>query len=214
MLTINLVPFFSFQTASKDDAQLILASLTKLLEEFPDDMCRFKILPALMNAHEFGSAGIGALSTIFKYARLLDAEDYTATVLPFVVRLFKSQDRATRLRLLQNMDQFAPHLSSAAVNSDIFPNLVLGFQDTNPTIREHTIRALLTLAAKLNANNLNVEVMRHLARLQTRDDEGGIRTNTTICLGKLAEHLTPDTRRKILIPAFSRALKDPFPPAR
>lgn len=36
-----------------------------------------------------------------------------------------------------------------------------------------------------------MEVLRHFARLQSRDDQGGIRTNTTVCLGKIAPHLHP-----------------------
>lgn len=36
-----------------------------------------------------------------------------------------------------------------------------------------------------------MEVLRHFARLQARDDQGGIRTNTTVCLGKIAPHLHP-----------------------
>lgn len=50
---------------------------------------------------------------------------------------------------------------------------------------------MLHLAPKLNYNNLNEEVLKHFARLQSRDEEGGIRTNTTVCLGKIACHLHP-----------------------
>lgn len=46
----------------------------------------------------------------------------------------------------------------------------------------------------MNYNNLNVEVLRHFARLQSRDDQGGIRTNTTVCLGKIAPHLHPQVK--------------------
>lgn len=56
--------------------------------------------------------------------------------------------------------------------------------------------------------------MRHFARLQAKDDQGGIRTNTTVCLGKIAQHLHPQIRQKVLISAFIRATRDPFPPAR
>lgn len=38
---------------------------------------------------------------------------------------------------------------------------------------------------------MNVEVLRHFARLQAKDDQGGIRTNTTVCLGNIAKHLHP-----------------------
>lgn len=59
-----------------------------------------------------------------------------------------------------------------------------------------------------------MEVLRHFARLQSKDDQGGIRTNTTVCLGKIAQHLHPQIRQKVLISAFIRAMRDPFPPAR
>lgn len=61
---------------------------------------------------------------------------------------------------------------------------------------------------------MNVEVLRHFARLQSRDDQGGIRTNTTVCLGKIAPHLHPQVRQRVLVSAFIRAMRDPFPPAR
>uniref|UniRef100_A0AC35GCU3 Uncharacterized protein n=1 Tax=Panagrolaimus sp. PS1159 TaxID=55785 RepID=A0AC35GCU3_9BILA len=73
---------------------------------------------------------------------------------------------------------------------------------------------MVLLAEKLNYNNLNVDLMKYLARLQGGDDQPGIRTNTTICLGKIGCYIDPSQRQKILISAFSRALKDPFPPAR
>lgn len=50
---------------------------------------------------------------------------------------------------------------------------------------------MLLLAPKLNETNLNQELMRHFARLQARDDQGPIRCNTTVCLGKIAPYLNP-----------------------
>ena len=40
------------------------------------------------------------------------------------------------------------------------------------------------------------------------------RTNTAVCLGKIAPHLHHSTRQKVLLPAFTGKLRDPFPPAR
>lgn len=48
---------------------------------------------------------------------------------------------------------------------------------------------MLLLAPKLNETNLNQELMRHFARLQARDEQGPIRCNTTVCLGKIASYL-------------------------
>ena len=55
--------------------------------------------------------------------------------------------------------------------------------------------------------------MKHFTKL-ARDEQGGIRTNTTVCLGKIARYLHPKTRQQCLLGCFSRALKDPFPPSR
>lgn len=48
---------------------------------------------------------------------------------------------------------------------------------------------MLLMAPKLNETNLNQELMRHFARLQARDEQGPIRCNTTVCLGKIASYL-------------------------
>ena len=37
-----------------------------------------------------------------------------------------------------------------------------------------------------------------------RDENPGIRTNTTVCLGRIAKHLSPGAREKMLAPAFLR----------
>lgn len=38
------------------------------------------------------------------------------------------------------MEQFIQYLNEAAVNSQIFPHVVHGFTDTNPAIREQTVK--------------------------------------------------------------------------
>ena len=46
------------------------------------------------------------------------------------------------------------------------------------------------------------------------DEEAPIRANTTILLGNLAPHLSEATCKRVMLNAFTRALKDSFPPAR
>ncbi|KAK2145585.1 hypothetical protein LSH36_670g00043 [Paralvinella palmiformis] len=189
-------------------------SLAPVLDSFPESFCKYKILPQLINAFEYGNAGSAVLQPLFKVGKLLDAEEYQKKIVPCVVKLFSSTDRATRVKLLQQMEQFAEHLTTDIVNTKIFPSICQGFMDTNPVVREHTIKSMLYLAPKLNYKNLNEELLKQFARLQTKDDQGGIRTNTTICLGKIAGHLNPQMRQKVLCSAYLRAMKDPFPPAR
>ncbi|GFR57907.1 N-terminal kinase-like protein [Elysia marginata] len=190
------------------------ANLTPSLDSFPPAFCRNKILPQLLTAFEYGNAGSSVLAPLFKIGKHLESSEYQAKIVPCVVKLFSSPDRATRVKLLQQIEFFVEHLQPETVNSQIFPNVVSGFMDTNPMVRESTIKAMLHLAPKLNYKNLNEELMKHFARLQSKDDQGGIRTNTTVCLGKIACYLNPGSRQKILCSAFMRAMKDPFPPAR
>lgn len=76
-----------------------------------------------------------------------------------------------------------------------------------------SVKALVSLAPKLSPSIINGDMLKFLARLQL-DDQPNIRTNTTIALGKLAPYLNDQTKTKVLLPAFTRALRDPFPPAR
>ncbi|XP_066996416.2 N-terminal kinase-like protein [Anabrus simplex] len=202
------------QIKDKSEKNRFFSSLTTQLDNFPENVCQHKILPQLITAFEYGDAGSAVLMPMFKLGRLLNEVEYQKKIVPCVVKLFTSNDRATRIRLLQQLEHFIGHLQAAVVNEQIFPQIANGFMDTNPTIREQTVKSVIHLAPKLNYNNLNVEVLRHFARLQSKDDQGGIRTNTTVCLGKIAQHLHPQIRQKVLISAFIRAMRDPFPPAR
>ncbi|ELT98079.1 hypothetical protein CAPTEDRAFT_223847 [Capitella teleta] len=189
-------------------------SLSNVLDTFPESFCKEKILPQLIHAFDYGNAGSAVLMPMFKLGKLLDTEDYQTRIVPCVVKLFSSTDRATRVKLLQQIEIFVEYLTPAVVNEKIYPNIVSGFMDTNPVVRESTIKSMLHLACKLNYKNLNEELLKHFARLQAKDDQGGIRTNTTVCLGKIACFLNPQVRQKCLSSAYLRAIKDPFPPAR
>ncbi|XP_050983596.1 N-terminal kinase-like protein [Labeo rohita] len=196
------------------EKQQFFQDLSENLDSFPEDFCKHKVLPQLLTAFEFGNAGAVVLTPLFKVGKYLSAEEYQQKIIPVIVKMFSSTDRAMRIRLLQQMEQFIQYLNEAAVNSQIFPHVVHGFTDTNPAIREQTVKSMLLLAPKLNETNLNQELMRHFARLQARDDQGPIRCNTTVCLGKIAPYLNAGMRQRVLISAFSRATKDPFPASR
>ena len=74
------------------------------------------------------------------------------------------------------------------------------------------MRDILT-RPQFNERIMNNDLLRHLARMQA-DPEASIRTNTCILIGRLGPSLGYNTKRKVLVPAFARALKDPFVHAR
>jgi SCY1-like protein 1 len=71
----------------------------------------------------------------------------------------------------------------------------------------------LTIISKLSDRTINGELLKYLAKT-SNDEQPGIRTNTTICLGKISKNLGANTRSKVLIAAFTRSLRDPFVHAR
>jgi len=75
------------------------------------------------------------------------------------------------------------------------------------------LKSVLTIIPKLSDRTINGELLKYLAKT-ANDEQPGIRTNTTICLGKMAKHLSNSTRAKVLIAAFTRSLRDPFVHAR
>lgn len=57
-----------------------------------------------------------------------------------------------------------------------------------PVVREQTVKAVLSVVSKLSDRTINGDLLRYLAKT-ANDDQPGIRTNTTICLGKIAKNL-------------------------
>lgn len=129
-----------------------------------------------------------------------------------VAILFEMNDRAIRGSLLQKTAFLLQHLDNNMLNQSVFGPACGGFSDSSPTLRELTLKATVEIMPKLTQPNLE-KLSRYLVRLQS-DPEQGIRTNTVIVFGKLAPFLTEVSRQKLLLPAFVRALKDPFIPCR
>ncbi|KAI9496704.1 armadillo-type protein [Zychaea mexicana] len=183
------------------------------IDTFPSEFSKYKILPELVKAFEFGSGGAKSLGAILKIGQHLDNEEYEKVIVDPIVRMFASPDRAIRVSLLENVPKFIEHIPNKAVSNQIFPHVATGFTDTVPIIREQTIKSILYIVPKLNDRIINYDLLKYLAKLQV-DEEPGIRTNTTICLGKIAKHLNDGTRKKVLVPAFTRGLRDGFHHAR
>ncbi|KAG7289669.1 hypothetical protein NEMBOFW57_006044 [Staphylotrichum longicolle] len=162
------------------------SDLEQLTDDFPEDFFKMKILPELLKSVEFGGGGPKAFGVVMKIATKLSNDDFEAKITPVVIRLFGNPDRAIR---------------------------VTGFTDVAPVVREQTLKSVLTFVPKLSDRTINGELLRYLAKT-ANDEQPGIRTNTTICLGKIAKHLGTSSRAKVLIAAFSRSLRDPFVHAR
>lgn len=195
------------------EKEVFFNQLDNSIDSFPPEFATHKILPELIKAFEFGSGGAKALNAILKIGQHLDSEQYAKMLVEPIVRMFASPDRAIRISLLENMPKFIDHIPNKTVTNQVFPNVATGFTDTVPIIREQTIKSILYLVPKLSERVINYDLLKYMAKLQM-DEEPGIRTNTTICLGKIARNLSDATRKKVLVPAFTRGLRDGFHHAR
>lgn len=199
------------------DKQRFFRSLPSVLSRVPDHIAKYRILPALMTALEYGAAGGGGtvvLGPILEIGSRLPNEEYGREIIPCVVRLFNSSDRATRVQLLHHLPGYIDRLSDDLINREVFPQLLNGFTDTNPVLREATIKAAVPLAPRLSEANRYGVLLRALKRTVS-DAEPAIRVNTVICLGRIAHTIADAAQREDLLSSvLMKILRDGFPAAR
>ncbi|MCJ1234730.1 hypothetical protein MMC14_002693 [Varicellaria rhodocarpa] len=194
---------------SDEERATILSELDELSENFPEDFIKMKILPELLKSVEFGGGGPKVFSFVIKIGSKLSDEEYEIWITPVIIRLFANPDRQMRVCLLDHLSSMIDHFSQKLVTDKIFPQMVTGFTDVAPVVREQTVKAVLTIITKLSDRIINGDLLKYLAKTSV-DEQPGIRTNTTICLGKIARNLGVNTRQKVLVTAFARSLRDPF----
>lgn len=210
--TIQFMEILNLKDSVEKDT--FFRKLPNLVEQLPRQIVLKKLLPLLASALEFGSAAAPALTTLLKMGSWLSVEEFSVKVLPSIVKLFASSDRAVRVSLLQHIDQFGESLTAQLVDEQIFPHVATGFSDSSAFLRELTLKSMLVLAPKLSQRTISGSLLKYLSKLQV-DEEPGIRTNTTILLGNIASYLNEGMRKRVLINAFTaRALRDGFSPAR
>eukprot|EP00178_Gracilaria_changii_P027446 TRINITY_DN877_c0_g2_i1.p1 TRINITY_DN877_c0_g2~~TRINITY_DN877_c0_g2_i1.p1 ORF type:complete len:819 (+),score=119.44 TRINITY_DN877_c0_g2_i1:8112-10568(+) len=199
------------------EKEAFLSKLPSMMDRLPDGFCTFKILPMLSESIESGAGGSSAFACIMKMKDRLSVTDFSKYVVnKYATGWFAKQqiDRSLKVELYNNLSMFVEHLDESTINSTIFTSMCTAFQDMqSPALRDAAVKSVLVVADALYDKNLNSVLMSHFARLQV-DPEPAIRTNTTVCLGKLAGRLSSSARNKVLVAAFLRALKDPFPHAR
>lgn len=108
----------------QDEKDVFFKKLDSYIESFPGQFCKYKILPELMKAFEYGSGGAKVLSAIIKVGDHLSDEEYESIVIEPVIRMFASPDRAIRVSLLENMPKFIGHMTNKMVTDQVFPNVV------------------------------------------------------------------------------------------
>ncbi|KAK8674788.1 hypothetical protein V6N13_032891 [Hibiscus sabdariffa] len=183
--TIHFMEILSLKDSVERDT--FFRKLPTLAEQLHCQIVLNKIFPLLTSALEYGSAATHALNALLKTGSWLSVEEFYLKVLPTIVKLFASSDRAIRVALLQHIVQYGEPLSAQVVDDQVYPHVATGFSDTSAFLRELTLKSLLLLAPKLSKRNLSGSLLKYLSKLQV--EEPAIRTNTTILLGNIASYL-------------------------
>jgi SCY1-like protein 1 len=192
----------------------------------PPTVAMYKLLPLIKSEVEtictndslktqeaFRKQVLSMLHPLFYIAEhILDSHTVGAQLGKVLGILFRVNDRAIRGTLLQKAPFMSENFDKHTLNEDVFEPMCSGFADSSAALRELTLKSTAALVPHLTHPNLE-KLSRYLVRLQG-DPEPSIRTNTVIFFSKLAPHLTETTRQKMLLPAYVRAMKDPFTPCR
>mmetsp|Transcript_7602 Transcript_7602/g.28505 ORF Transcript_7602/g.28505 Transcript_7602/m.28505 type:complete len:930 (-) Transcript_7602:248-3037(-) len=198
----------------QEDIDAFLEELSDQLEnseEIPSKCIKYRILPALVSCVKYGSVSKSSIRALFLLGSLLDDEEYKHLFVPAMIELFSMDNPLIQLNLLQNIEQIVQSIESdQIVEQKIFRGaLEKWFQSNVSKIREMSVKALIPVVPRLSDTCIDQIVVRILWAL-LGDSQGSIRTNTIIVTGKLAASMPENTREKILLPAVSKALKDPF----
>ncbi|KAF9453912.1 ARM repeat-containing protein [Macrolepiota fuliginosa MF-IS2] len=204
----------NFSIESEAEKNALLRTLKESASSFPTEFATHKVLPSLVSALEFGGASAATiLPLVIQFGKNVPPDDYPSVILGPLVKLYASPDRGTRIALLDHLPEYVDKLDKKMISDKIFPHLQTGFSDTVAVVREATTKSIALIAPKLNDRLLNNDLLRLLAKMQM-DPEPSIRTNTCILIGRLGPTLGYNTKRKVLVPALTRALKDSFVHAR
>ncbi|KAH3686082.1 hypothetical protein WICPIJ_002941 [Wickerhamomyces pijperi] len=189
----------------------VLLQTAKSGSRFPRGFQEYKILPELVKYYDTNQTNFDTLQLILTshQSHQQDQSDqiFNNAIKPTVFKAFMVPDRTIRLLLLTHLPAILPKLTASEINDKIFPNYLTGFQDSNVKIREESLKQLRGLVPLLYSRQLNNEVLRTLAKLQT-DDSKEIKTLTTITLASIAESLDQSTRANVLAIAFTKSLRD------
>lgn len=163
--------FEEIQLKSSEERSRVLRKMNTLIDTIPDEIAKHKVMPLVLTVFDYGTPDYTSLPVLLKIGGMLPADDFQRRVVPCLIKLFSSPDRATRIHLLQHLKSYIEHLDRSVINKEIFQHVVTGFSDTHPAVREETVKAMELLAPKLDTKNLSEELMRHFARLQGHDEE-------------------------------------------
>ncbi|GAB67030.1 protein kinase [Plasmodium cynomolgi strain B] len=205
--TISTMLFLTqIHMKSKSEKVQFLDNLFSKLENISSNVKTEKILPELVQNVEVSESRVTCLKIILTISRELSTEHFDKMIFPTVSKYFSLNDRSIRFVLLENLHHIERHLTSNHMN-EIYNSYLYGFLDNNTSIKNESIKNFIYVFPKLKSNFKSSSLMALLDNL--RDSDFCVKTNTIICVAKIAKHILED-KEKILENVYKVGLQESF----
>lgn len=117
--------FENFALKDMSEKEEFLSQIESSIEKFPIEFCKYRILPQLVHALEYGGGGANALLPVLNMCPRLTQEEFEVLLMPNLTKLFGTSDKMLRSTLCQKIECYNQHLTEKTACEVIYPNLVM-----------------------------------------------------------------------------------------
>eukprot|EP01138_Halocafeteria_seosinensis_P005490 gb/GECG01005612.1/.p1 GENE.gb/GECG01005612.1/~~gb/GECG01005612.1/.p1 ORF type:complete len:866 (+),score=105.90 gb/GECG01005612.1/:1-2598(+) len=158
--------------------------------QLPRNIAKHKILPALKQALNMGQergGGAVVISPMIEIGGKLTSSEYQEQIVPSIVSMFRSPERATRLQLLHKLPSYVSMVDKSTLNGEVCKNILGGFHDNSEALRQATVKSTVALAPHLEPDKL-LELVSKGLKKSIRDSIAAVRVNTLVALGQIIRY--------------------------
>ncbi|KEG02845.1 SCY1 protein kinase [Plasmodium vinckei vinckei] len=164
------------------------------------------ILPEISKNLEVSENLEKCLQIMLIISKDMDINDFEKIVYPTFLKYFLQTDRSIRYMLLECFPMIEKNLNNNNMN-EIYLSYMYGFSDNNISIKNATIKNFIYVYPKLK-NSLKTQAL-HVLLENLKDRDCCIKTNTIICIAKIANYILDD-KQNILENVYRIGLCDMY----
>ncbi|VTZ69025.1 protein kinase, putative [Plasmodium chabaudi chabaudi] len=164
------------------------------------------ILPEICKNLEVSENLEKCLQIILIISKDMNINDFEKMVYPTFLKYFLQTDRSIRYMLLECFPLIEKNLNNNNMN-EIYLSYMYGFSDNNISIKNATIKNFIYVYPKLK-NNIKTQAL-HVLLENLKDRDCCIKTNTIICIAKIANYILED-KQNILENVYKIGLCDMY----
>ncbi|CAD2094697.1 protein kinase, putative [Plasmodium vinckei brucechwatti] len=164
------------------------------------------ILPEISKNLEVSENLEKCLQIMLIISKDMNMNDFEKIVYPTFLKYFLQTDRSIRYMLLECFPIIEKNLNNNNMN-EIYLSYMYGFSDNNISIKNATIKNFIYVYPKLK-NSIKTQAL-HVLLENLKDRDCCIKTNTIICIAKIANYILED-KQNILENVYKIGLCDMY----